>query len=293
MLMRGAKFCPIRAIRVHIWGGLGSQLYGVLASLRLKKQFPARRIQLVFHSSGITRRHIEVALAPFGELLVKFVDDWKDPDKESLSSKRPRLNSTLWCFRAKVKSLLRRFGFLATLSEDKQFSELKPWVVSIRGDYSRISLTEFEIGLVSSILGTQEHIDRRRGYQKETLIHYRSDDLLTQKTLSLVDPARIKSILNFEIISPLIIYTDGDVEQTRQLFVDIFDDLEVLKTSVRETIQECVSAERFIGTSSKISLWVAILKSYHKKGSSFIPKELLPALNCNLEKLSKNGISSY
>lgn len=291
--MLRSKFRVFPSIRVHVWGGLGSQLYGVLTSLRLVRQFPSREIHLVFHSSGITRRHIEVDPAHFGAPSIKFLDDWKAADSSSLQFPQQKLISSLKNYRANIKTLLMKMGFLAMLSEDRQFAELKPWVLSVRGDYSQISLTEFEMDLVSSSLGIESQLKQTQRGQKEVIIHFRSDDLLIQKTTSYVDPKRFESILDFETIDSLVVYTDGDLRQTHQTFRETYENIEVISSSATETIRECVSSKRFIGTSSKISLWIVLLRAYHHSEISYIPKELMPALIKNLENLSKKGIFAY
>ena len=52
---------------VHVWGGFGSQLFGVSLALELCENSSNKDISLIFHNSGITRRNLELDLkvAPF------------------------------------------------------------------------------------------------------------------------------------------------------------------------------------------------------------------------------------
>ena len=54
------------ALRVHSWGGFGSQLFAAHAILRIQKLFPYRRIKVIIHSSGVTKRTKEVDFSLIG-----------------------------------------------------------------------------------------------------------------------------------------------------------------------------------------------------------------------------------
>ena len=58
-----------------MWGGLGSQLFGVSLVHSLKKRFPNRSIITVLHSSGVTRRDPEI-IKLFPELDFVISDDF-------------------------------------------------------------------------------------------------------------------------------------------------------------------------------------------------------------------------
>ena len=68
------RFLP--ALRVNSWGGFGSQLFTAYVVLKLQKQFPNRRIKVLSHTSGVTRRISEF---DFETLVVKMiqVEDYK------------------------------------------------------------------------------------------------------------------------------------------------------------------------------------------------------------------------
>ena len=62
------------AIKIHIWGGLGSQLYALALKIDLQKKFKTRKVVLVFHNSGVTRRDAELGSA-FPHLTHRFRQD--------------------------------------------------------------------------------------------------------------------------------------------------------------------------------------------------------------------------
>ena len=49
-------------MNIHIWGGLGSQLYGLNCALLVSELLPGKKIFLVFHSGGVTERNLELKL---------------------------------------------------------------------------------------------------------------------------------------------------------------------------------------------------------------------------------------
>ncbi len=47
-------------LRVHCWGGLGSQLFALAHAYELHKKFPNRKILLLMHTSGVSERFSEL-----------------------------------------------------------------------------------------------------------------------------------------------------------------------------------------------------------------------------------------
>ena len=47
-------------ISIHCWGGLGSQLFTWAMAEKIAKEYPRRKIKLVLHSSGVTKRDSSV-----------------------------------------------------------------------------------------------------------------------------------------------------------------------------------------------------------------------------------------
>jgi len=64
-------------IKIHVWGGLGSQLHAWYLAEALMVKHPGRKIKLVFHSSGVTRRTPEICQV-LAEFKYIFVDDFKE-----------------------------------------------------------------------------------------------------------------------------------------------------------------------------------------------------------------------
>ena len=106
-------------IKLHCWGGLGSQLYAWALCERLANRFPKRRILLILHTDGITRRDSELDnLFSSSELM--HVNDFVDSESNSFSKKfleQDRFYSLIISkFRAQIlkvcKDLLLKIGIL-------------------------------------------------------------------------------------------------------------------------------------------------------------------------------------
>jgi len=72
-------------IRVHCWGGFGSQIFACVIAKRLASLFPARKIVLIFHSSGVTRRTLEIPKGFTGDFTVLTQDDFRTSNAEENS----------------------------------------------------------------------------------------------------------------------------------------------------------------------------------------------------------------
>ena len=47
-------------LKIHSWGGLGSQLHALSIAHDLKQNFPTRKLILIHHTSGVSRRFFEL-----------------------------------------------------------------------------------------------------------------------------------------------------------------------------------------------------------------------------------------
>ena len=64
-------------LRVHCWGGLGSQLFALAHAYELRRKFPNRKILLLLHTSGETERYSELGFLGNSEFKIQQVKDFK------------------------------------------------------------------------------------------------------------------------------------------------------------------------------------------------------------------------
>jgi hypothetical protein len=276
---------------VHIWGGLGSQLYAWALLVSLQEKFPRRKITAVFHNGGVTLREPE--LEPY---LHEF-------DKAVVQDYRNGLEGNyLTRYRNYLKEIgfgllripFRLLGFIASADNDDEFSKVKPWVVSLRGHYSNRRISR---SVASRIENTffREPISRNGQYSLEGIaVHFRLGDLLH---LGNKEPLKIENLA-------LGIQKANAFMSKRGSAISICSDsLDTAKSSLekqfpnedfvrvhlapRETINFLRGVSCFVGTPSKISEWVTIFRV--NSGNSlvnFLPRQMYHQMGKILEETS-------
>ena len=121
-------------LRVHCWGGLGSQLYAWALLEDLVHDFPNRKVKLVLHNSGVTKRQSDLDFLGLG-LSITVVDDFKETKTQSHYSGKNNLGWRLGITKI-AKLVLRSIGFLATANTNNEYGKIRSWTTEVRGHYS-------------------------------------------------------------------------------------------------------------------------------------------------------------
>ena len=279
-------------LKIHCWGGLGSQLLALNYYLRVQELYPGKRIILVLHTGGITARNSEIDFLSNRINLLK-VDDYRadSNDKQShASSSKP----IFYFLKAFIKSLANYFRFVIT--DDKKVLKVKFWTFSVRCTYTSNILRKQDIIHMADILG----ITSNSAEQNFTGVHYRMGDLPTLKPSALVPLDSISKIINDinkagAVIDKVWIYSDSIVENSNlQLPKEI--DSEWKSVDTLQTISELSKAHYFIGTSSKISLWVAIFRwALNTPGDVYLPTSIISQFDqlTNIDRTDSVNIKTY
>jgi hypothetical protein len=275
-------------LKIHCWGGLGSQLLALNYYLRVQELYPRKRIILVLHTGGITARNSEIDFLSDKINLLK-VDDYRagSNDKHSHTTDS---NSMFNFVKASIKSLANNFGFVIT--DDKKVLKVKFWTFSVRCTYTSNVLRKQDIVHMADILGiTSNSLDKNF-----IGVHYRMGDLPSLKPSALVPLDSISKIVNDlikagTVIDKVMIYSDSIVENSNlQLPREI--DSEWKSVDTLQTISELSKTKYFIGTSSKVSLWIAIFRlGLAVPGRIYLPVNIASNLN-HLIDLDKKNFSS-
>jgi hypothetical protein len=276
-------------LRIHSWGGLGSQLFAVAVASRIKLN-SKRRIQIVLHTGGVTRRAPEICdLYP--ELDYLFVDDFSIVNQQA--------NSTEVGTNVKLKTCIKRLflalKFIVEPNAESDFMRIKPWTRSLRGHYSYLTITSDFLQGFSQIVSTKYPVPPADGL-KSCSIHVRLGDLLTLTDKGPIDPDRIvgefarKRENDREL--KMAIYSDSLKE-----VIDYLPNLRGVTPSYRDipvlqAMAECAISEEFIGTSSKISFWIIALRAKVHVRHSSIPVENLLQFQ-NLWKGGEHFVHPY
>ena len=276
------------AIRIHVWGGLGSQLYAVALSIDIKLKFPSRRIRFITHSGGVTRRILEPSLF-HGK--VKFKDDYTNNYEES-----SRVTNQTRVVKSIIKNILFKAGLFNDANNEKSIESMKPWVITIRGHYSSRDLSRSTVLRVWRNVEKDFKANQNEIQQDFLAVHYRLGDLQFLPNKSPIEQEKIQDIVaktvKKNIIGSLYLYSDSIQIATARL-KNLIPQLSVIPRDLTplETVYECVQSSIFIGTNSKLSVWIVLFKiAKDSKGQCFLPTEIKHVLKSNSTLLSDKKI---
>lgn len=276
------------SIRVHAWGGLGSQLFAVALIYDLQRRFPKRRITLVLHEGGVTKRISEI------DYLFTLIKKIKKSDFiESKSSFDPLVKNLAAQSRnekklsSKIKNFLLRSGILGSANSNEEFTRLRFWVFEIRGHYSyrTISIdtlkqiyTEIEIAS-----GSPNDIEL---LENSVAVHYRLGDLTKLSSKGPIKKNDLKIILislhEYQYLNCLI-FSDS-LKLAGELLVGAWNPRKLLMVDVSslKMLWQASNSKIFIGTNSKLSIWAALFIMFKNVDSTmYMPKQLMN----NFEKI--------
>lgn len=254
-----------RPLKIHVWGGLGSQLYAWVLAHSIKNS--SRDLQLIFHTGGVTERMPEII--PLLENLASFqvIHDFKQTKNLKYSKKVPTL------VRGLLAKLARATGVSVNLVESR--SQIKPWTLEIRGHYRNIFLPKeslFELITQLKRVGAL----RISLLEHTTALHYRLGDIIGLKPT--IPPEDLENVIQMsKEIDPsnsIKVFSDSlDLAEKLLTNIEASYDLLFTESGIWKTISDCVNAKCFIGTNSKISYWVVYLRLSLDSGSRiFMPK---------------------
>lgn len=260
------------ALKIHCWGGLGSQLLALNYYLRVQEKFPTRRIILVLHTGGITSRSSEIDFLSNKINLLK-VDDYQSSSSimQVKNSSTPSIYSSAKIY---IKFLVNFFKFIIT--DDKKVLQVRSWTISVRCTYTSNVLRKEDIVHMANILG----INTNSLEQNFLGIHYRMGDLPTLKPESLVPLNSISAVISSLINTGLIVdkvkvFSDTILSDSNLKLPDKIN-CEWISVDTLQTIRDLSQAKCFIGTSSKVSLWVAIFRwALDAPGDIYLPNSII------------------
>ncbi len=245
----------IPEIRIHSWGGLGSQLFAVATAFQVHRKIPWRRVVILSHSSGVTFRSLEVDYQNEW-LRFEFKDDYKAHSSHPGKTQgEPRI-----ILSKIVKKFFTALGLLSSLNDDDQIKFLKPWVLSVRGHYSQKVIDLETLNFLSGVLS----ISSTGGIGNQRIgLHYRLGDLLALETKSFIsEKDLIKVVAKIRVdysVNQVDVFSDSQ-QQASSLLSPLKPSLRVVSLETLATIKSLLDYEIFVGTNSKISIWVTLFR---------------------------------
>jgi hypothetical protein len=182
--------------------------------------------------------------------------------------------------RTLAKKILRILRLTGSADNDFEYSKLKPWALSCRGHYSYRSVSSIFLNELDKRL--HKNASNLDLYQSCT-IHYRLGDLLTlvekNPIPSPIIVATISNLLRSYDFRDLCVFSDSP-ERAFDFFNKMVP-LEV-KSPAADTVDvmaNSIDSKYFIGTSSKISFWIAGIRAQSRNSPSFLPLNNLPQIS--------------
>lgn len=283
--------------KIHVWGGFGSQLYGVYTFLLLRKQNPNRKSQLVFHSSGVTARSPQVHLLN-RNLPIIYVDDFSVSNTNQVLNATNPLSKKLL---RKFKKILTILGLIDSLESARSHAKTRFRTIHFRGHYTFFSLDGVLLDELISLPDESGFPLFALGdpiVESQLGIHFRLGDLLDLKSKTYLNPERISKLVQglfSDSTYDVVVYTDS----LDDFWARIRDELKVKNVSASSkdpitTIHELVRSNIFIGTTSKISIWICIFRCLVAAGRiSYMPLEMKRTLDIQLRFLNSSGVRYY
>ena len=261
------KYPPLK---VHVWGGLGSQLFAVALVFTLINRFPRREVSIFLHNSGVTRRSPEV-VSLFPEFNYYEVDDFlgRASHDSGIQRKSPRHRIV------KLARFLALSTGLLAEENDGKTRRTYPWTLSIRGHYSHRTISHKFIQILASRL--EEDCDPNiRPLKYDAVAHFRLGDLLELTNKKPINSERISEVLRGLKDQKVITVLSDSPEKALLLLKENSQEksLQTLDLKTPETLLVASRSDFFVGTSSKISYWVTLMRLDNSRGkSTYMPIE--------------------
>jgi hypothetical protein len=270
--------------KIHVWGGLGSQLYGLNLYIRLNSMHSHfYRNILVLHSGGVTERRSELDPLIVSGDCVHFISDFNDkPSNATSELSKPYLRNF-------AKIVLKTIGVLNSCDNEFELSKIRPWCFEIRGHYGHLEVRNETIKeMIRRASINQKSVPLVDESRKSYCIHMRNGDLTRVKPSSYIGPNEIINLINAmgQSSRDSFLISSDSIGFAITHFKNLSLEIEFLDADSWSTICALVNSNTFIGTNSKISQWVCIFRNFiHDTGRNVIPVGFKTGLMANRPKI--------
>ena len=282
-------FSIFNKIFVHSWGGLGSQLFAYSTAEYLGQRYPKKQISIVLHSSGVTKR--APAIDFLGEkykIIVK--DDFDDRLKSDINVSKSKL-----ILKQILKMIMEKSHLVLEGNSTLEQRKIKPWTLVLRGHYSYAEISKNTLKIMAKKIEDLIEPGFRQNFKRASYIglHYRLGDLVKLDNKSHIEPTVISTyvlqVAKVNHVTDIHIYSDDLVLARNLLSNELNDSAFFNEADIWVAIVNLIHSDYFIGTNSKISIWIILFRLLNDpKSWNAIPLSMQE----NLEKIWPQIVSS-
>ena len=282
-------FSIFNKIFVHSWGGLGSQLFAYSTAEYLGQRYPKKQISIVLHSSGVTKR--APAIDFLGEkykIIVK--DDFDDRLKSDTNVSKSKL-----ILKQILKMIMEKSHLVLEGNSTLEQRKIKPWTLVLRGHYSYAEISKNTLKIMAKKIEDLIEPGFRQNFKGASYIglHYRLGDLVKLDNKSHIEPTVISTyvlqVAKVNHVTDIHIYSDDLVLARNLLSNELNDSAFFNEADIWVAIVNLIHSDYFIGTNSKISIWIILFRLLNDpKSWNAIPLSMQE----NLEKIWPQIVSS-
>ncbi len=256
----------MREIRVHSWGGFGSQLNALALALHIRNQHRTRPIKIVIHTSGVTERNLEIQEVTPPSIHLEVINDFNPYFKTGHVQKS---------FRNSISRSLEYLKIVVKPNDDVTLKSIRFWTLSTRGHYSKVSFSSTVLNSLLELLKIDSLTDNDSG----NICHYRLGDLLSLEK-GFIDSSRLVTALTEVAREAWCVFSDSNAvaEQMMTKFLPRGMKCTFEYSEPLNVIRKCVGASNFVGTNSKLSIWIAIFRTHLGKNNTYMPELLRDGL---------------
>jgi hypothetical protein len=265
------QFYP--SIKVHCWGGFGSQLNALALAHRLNEGFARRKITLVIHEGGRHNAIFELEDIDLSDFNIELKSHLNGSNYVIKNNSKAHINKI-------AKYFLRKLGFYNSCDSLHDLHKLKPWVLIIRGSYNLFP-TETFLNFLNAQL-----IEIRLKQKFDVVIHYRLGDLINLQEKDPIEASILVDLLKtiekkHEMKNITLLTSDPEIASSLFQKIDsrIASKISSYYAKPIEVLNFGISGKIFIGTNSKMSLWPIWLRTINNSVDNYLPnifqKELI------------------
>lgn len=156
-LLRPIPSLFINTLSIHIWGGFGSQLLGLLAAKQIARIHPKRNIRLVFHQSGVTLRQLELPDDWTNSFIISTKLDFDRAERQSKSTS----NVSSKLIKRYITRSVESIGVISKLTSPGSTYGIRPWTLSIRSSHENFRIDQPELDFLVELFELNNHPIRR------------------------------------------------------------------------------------------------------------------------------------